>query len=48
MVSATVADQDTAVVIINQQMFNDKLARPGPFVHGMLNIFVRNIRMLTR
>lgn len=39
---------DAAVVIIGRDAFRDKLDKADPFIRGLLNIFVRNIRNLTR
>jgi len=36
------------VVIINRDTFREKLSKADPFIRGLLNIFVRNIRNLTR
>jgi CRP-like cAMP-binding protein len=42
------AETDVSVVIINRDSFREKLAKADPFIRGLLNIFVRNIRNLTR
>jgi CRP/FNR family cyclic AMP-dependent transcriptional regulator len=42
------AQTDLSVVIINRDTFREKLAKSDPFIRGLLNIFVRNIRNLTR
>lgn len=47
MASAT-AVTDVSVVIISRDTFREKLAKADPFIRGLLNIFVRNIRNLTR
>lgn len=39
---------DTSVVIISRDTFREKLEKADPFLRGLLNIFVRNIRNLTR
>jgi CRP-like cAMP-binding protein len=39
---------DTACIIISRDTFRDKLSKTDPFIRGLLNIFVRNIRNLTR
>jgi CRP/FNR family cyclic AMP-dependent transcriptional regulator len=39
---------DVSVVIIGRDAFREKLAKSDPFIRGLLNIFVRNIRNLTR
>ena len=39
---------DVSVVIIGREAFREKLAKSDPFIRGLLNIFVRNIRNLTR
>lgn len=41
------ARTDVSVVIITREEFREKLARSDPFIRGLLNIFVRNIRKLT-
>jgi CRP/FNR family cyclic AMP-dependent transcriptional regulator len=42
------AQTDLSVVIINRDTFREKLSKADPFIRGLLNIFVRNIRNLTR
>lgn len=42
------AVSDVSVVIIGRDAFREKLAKADPFIRGLLNIFVRNIRNLTR
>ncbi|HLO75527.1 MAG TPA: cyclic nucleotide-binding domain-containing protein [Magnetospirillum sp.] len=39
---------DVSVVIIGRDAFREKLSKADPFIRGLLNIFVRNIRNLTR
>ncbi|MGE5548260.1 MAG: cyclic nucleotide-binding domain-containing protein [Solirubrobacterales bacterium] len=39
---------DVSVVVISRDVFREKLAKADPFIRGLLNIFVRNIRNLTR
>ncbi len=46
--ASAVAQSDTAVVVISRDTFREKLAKADPFIRGLLNIFVRNIRNLTR
>ncbi len=46
--AAARAVTDTSVVIISRDTFREKLAKSDPFIRGLLNIFVRNIRNLTR
>ena len=46
--ATAVAATDVAVVIISRDSFNEKLSKADPFIRGLLNIFVRNIRNLTR
>lgn len=41
------AVEPTAVVIITQAAFEERLRRTDPFVRGLLNIFVQNIRDMT-
>ena len=38
---------DTTCVVISEEIFNKKITAAGPFVVGLLRIFVRNIRSLT-
>ena len=47
MASAVAAD-DVSLVIISRETFQEKLSKTDPFIRGLLNIFVRNIRNLTR
>lgn len=42
------AQTDVSVVIIGRDSFREKLSKADPFIRGLLNIFVRNIRNLTR
>jgi CRP/FNR family transcriptional regulator, cyclic AMP receptor protein len=46
--ASAIATNDVSVVIISRDTFNEKLAKTDPFIRGLLNIFVRNIRNLTR
>lgn len=39
---------DVPTIIISREVFKEKLARSDPFIRGLLSIFVRNIRTLTR
>jgi CRP-like cAMP-binding protein len=39
---------DVSCIIISRETFREKLSKADPFIRGLLNIFVRNIRMLTR
>ncbi len=39
---------DASCIIISRDVFKEKLAKTDPFIRGLLNIFVRNIRNLTR
>lgn len=39
---------DVSVVVISREVFREKLAKADPFIRGLLSIFVRNIRNLTR
>jgi len=34
----------TAVIIISEAMLEAKLKKADPFIRGLLNVFVRNIR----
>lgn len=47
MASAKAAS-DVACVVISRDTFKEKLSKADPFIRGLLNIFVRNIRNLTR
>jgi len=38
------AVEPTAVIIISETMLDAKLKKADPFVRGLLNVFVRNIR----
>jgi len=38
------AVEPTAVIIISEAMLDAKLKKADPFVRGLLNVFVRNIR----
>ncbi|OIQ98404.1 DNA-binding transcriptional dual regulator Crp [mine drainage metagenome] len=40
--------EPTAVVIITEAVFEDKLRKADPFIRALLNIFVRNIRETTQ
>lgn len=42
------AVENTSVVIISRDAFQEKLAKSDPFVRGLLNIFVKHIRALSR
>ncbi|HSV29864.1 MAG TPA: cyclic nucleotide-binding domain-containing protein [Candidatus Omnitrophota bacterium] len=46
--ASAIALTDVAVVVISRDVFREKLAKADPFIRGLLNIFVRNIRNLTR
>lgn len=46
--ASAVAQSDVSVVVISRDTFREKLAKSDPFIRGLLNIFVRNIRNLTR
>ena len=39
---------DASLVIVSRDVFREKLSKADPFIRGLLNIFVRNIRNLTR
>jgi CRP-like cAMP-binding protein len=39
---------DVSCIIISRDTFREKLSKADPFIRGLLNIFVRNIRNLTR
>ncbi len=42
------AKNDVSVVIIGRETFREKLSKADPFIRGLLTIFVRNIRNLSR
>ncbi len=46
--ASAMAQSDVSVVVISRDVFREKLAKADPFIRGLLNIFVRNIRNLTR
>ena len=46
--ASAVADGEVSLVIISRETFKEKLSKTDPFIRGLLNIFVRNIRNLTR
>ncbi|HVI52024.1 MAG TPA: cyclic nucleotide-binding domain-containing protein [Candidatus Sulfotelmatobacter sp.] len=41
------AVDSTTVIIVTEATFEDKLRKTDPFIRGLLNIFVRNIRETT-
>ena len=47
MASARAADC-TVLISVGRDAFKQKLAKTDPFIRGLLTIFVRNIRALTR
>jgi CRP-like cAMP-binding protein len=46
MAMARAADT-TTVIIVTEATFEDKLRKADPFIRGLLNMFVRNIRETT-
>ena len=46
--ATAMAQSDVTCVIISRDSFHEKLSKADPFIRGLLNIFVRNIRNLTR
>lgn len=46
--ASAVAVEDTTVIIISRETLQAKVAQSDPFVRGLLNIFVRNIRTMTK
>jgi CRP-like cAMP-binding protein len=46
--ASAVAIRDTTVIIISREALQAKLATADPFVRGLLNIFVRNIRSMSK
>lgn len=44
--AAARAVQQTTLVIITRDVFESKLAKADPFVRGLINIFVKNIRRM--
>lgn len=47
MASARAVKQ-TVLISVGREAFKQKLAKTDPFIRGLLTIFVRNIRALTR
>lgn len=45
--ASAVARTDATCIIISRDTFREKLAKADPFLRGLLNIFVRNIRNLS-
>lgn len=41
------ATRPTTVIVIGREAFKAKLARTDPFIRGLLNIFVKNVRQLS-
>ena len=46
-VASAIALNGTACVIIHDTLFHNKMDEAGPFIAGLLRVFVRNIRSLT-
>lgn len=46
--ASAVAVRDTTVIIISREVLQGKLSSADPFVRGLLNIFVRNLRTMTK
>ena len=44
--AAARAVQQTTLVIVTRDVFESKLAKSDPFVRGLINIFVKNIRRM--
>jgi CRP-like cAMP-binding protein len=42
--AAAKAVETTSVIIISEHMLAEKLKKADPFIRGLLNVFVRNIR----
>ena len=42
------AFEDSVPVLVGREAFRQKLAKTDPFIRGLLTIFARNIRALTR
>ena len=42
------AKKGSTIVIISRDMFEQKLSKADPFIKGLLNILVENIRTLTK
>ncbi|MBF0561204.1 MAG: cyclic nucleotide-binding domain-containing protein [Alphaproteobacteria bacterium] len=42
--ATAIAQEQTTVVIISADAFNEKLNKADPFIRALLNIFVRNLR----
>jgi len=45
--ATAIARTDVACIVISRDTFREKLAKADPFIRGLLNIFVRNIRNLS-
>lgn len=46
--AAARAVQQTTLVIVTRDVFEMKLAKADPFVRGLINIFVKNIRRMAQ
>ena len=46
--ASAVAQEQTTLIIINQQQFADRMAKADPFVKGLLNILVSNVRAMSK
>jgi CRP/FNR family transcriptional regulator, cyclic AMP receptor protein len=44
--AAARAVQQTTLVVITRDVFESKIAKADPFVRGLINIFVKNIRRM--
>jgi CRP/FNR family cyclic AMP-dependent transcriptional regulator len=42
------AVQETTCIFISRQTFDEKMRKADPFIRGLLQIFVRNIRNMTQ
>ena len=42
--ASALATMGTTVIVVSQEVFNDKLRKTDPFIRGLLNIFVDSIR----
>ncbi|NQU61732.1 MAG: cyclic nucleotide-binding domain-containing protein [Rhodospirillales bacterium] len=42
------ASQGSTIIIVNRAMFEQKLKKADPFLRGLLNILVDNVRSLTK
>ncbi|MFN3075845.1 MAG: Crp/Fnr family transcriptional regulator [Alphaproteobacteria bacterium] len=46
--ATAVAQEQTTVVVVGLDAFQEKLAKTDPFIRALLNIFVRNLRQMAK